>query len=170
MAISNVLALATGDASDAGTVSYAAELTRASRGKLLIVYVIKIRRSLPVDAEVDEQVARGEQALKRAQQLSRLARSSVETQLLQAREIGPAVVHEVSTREVDAVVIGMSYQKEHGRFSLGGNVPYILEHSPSLVILYREPQKRTAALGERSLSLWNQVRGRISAPQAGFRT
>ena len=83
------MALTTGDASDRAVVDYAANIVRMARGQLLVVYVIKMDRSLPVDAEVQEAVEKGEQVLEEAERTARLHRNSFDTQLLQAREIGP---------------------------------------------------------------------------------
>ena len=139
MANSIVMALTTGDASDRAVVDYAANIVRMARGQLLVVYVIKMERSLPVDAEVQEAVEKGEQVLEEAERTARLHRNSFDTQLLQAREIGPAVIYESAIRDIDTVVIGMSYPGGPGRFSLGNDVNYVLEHSASRVIILREP-------------------------------
>ena len=133
------MALTTGDASDQAAVSHAADIVRLTHGSLLVVYVIRVDRSLPVDAEVSEAVEQGEQVLQEAERTARLNRNSFDTQLLQAREIGPAVIHESAIRDIDAIVIGMSYPGGPGRFSLGDDVNYVLEHSASRVILLREP-------------------------------
>ena len=139
MADSTVLALATGDASDRAVVAHAADIVRLSHGRLLVVYVIIVDRSLPVDAEVKEAVAHGEQVLEQAERTARLNRSSFDTQLLQAREIGPAVIHESVIRDIDAIVLGASYSEGPGKYSLGQDVDYVLENSASRVFLVREP-------------------------------
>jgi len=138
MAFNRVLAVITDDPSDINTVSRAADIVRDERGLLFIVYVIQIDRSLPLDSEIEDQIARGEQVLHRSERLARLPRGEVDTQLLQARELGPAVVHEAIVRDTDAIVIGTSYPTEFGLFSLGNDIPYILEHAPCDVILWRE--------------------------------
>ena len=138
MADSTVMALTTGDASDSAVVAHAADIVRLSHGRLLAVYVIIVDRSLPVDAEVKEAVEHGEQVLEQAERTARLNRNSFETQLLQAREIGPAVIHESVMRNIDAIVLGASYSEGPGKYSLGQDVDYVLEHSASRVILVRE--------------------------------
>ena len=138
MPFNRVLAVVTDDPSDINTISRAADIVRDDHGRLFVVYVVKVQRSLPLDAEIEEQIARGEQVLHRSERLTRLPRSDVDSQLLQAREIGPAVVHEAIVRDADAIVIGTSYPTEYGAFSLGSDIPYILEHAPCDVILWRE--------------------------------
>lgn len=138
MPFNRVLAVVSDDPSDINTVTRAADIVRDERGHLYVIYVIKVQRSLPLDAEIEDQIARGEQVLHRSERLARLPRSDIDSQLLQARDIGPAVVHEAIVRDADAIVVGTSYPTEYGRFSLGNDIPYILEHAPCDVILWRE--------------------------------
>lgn len=155
MADSTVMALTTGDASDSAVVAHAADIVRLSHGKLLVVYVIIVDRSLPVDAEVKEAVAHGEQVLEQAERTARLNRNSFDTQLLQAREIGPAVIHESVIRDIDAIVLGASYSEGPGMYSLGQDVDYVLEHSASRVILVREPPTNAGRLAESTSAATN---------------
>jgi nucleotide-binding universal stress UspA family protein len=154
MPFNRVLAVVTDDPSDINTVSRAADIVRDDRGRLYVIYVIKVQRSLPIDAEIEDQIARGEQVLHRSERLARLPRSDIDSQLLQARDLGPAVVHEAIVRDADAIVIGTSYLTNYGSFSLGNDIPYILEHAPCDVILWREhssaakPVARTARNGQ----------------------
>ncbi len=139
MADSKIMALTTGDASDRAVIAHASDIVRMSHGQLLVVYVIEVDRSLPVDAEIKDAVQQGEEALEEAERTARLNRNSFDTQLLQAREIGPAVIHESVIRDIDAIVIGTSYSGGPGSYTLGRDVNYVLEHSASRVILVREP-------------------------------
>jgi len=154
MPFNRVLAVVTDDPSDINTVSRAADIVRDDRGRLYVIYVIKVQRTLPLDAEIEDQIARGEQVLHRSERLARLPRSDIDSQLLQARDLGPAVVHEAIVRDADAIVIGTSYLTNYGSFSLGNDIPYILEHAPCDVILWREhssaakPVARTARNGQ----------------------
>ncbi|MEX0761712.1 MAG: universal stress protein [Dehalococcoidia bacterium] len=143
MPLSRVLAVVSGDPSDDGVVTQAAEMVRPTKGKLYILYVIKVARSLPVDAEVESEVIRGERVLQETERLAHLPRGDVEAEILQSREVGAAVVHETAVRDVDAVVVGTSYPTELGAFSLGQDIPYILENAPCLVLLWREPRPGT---------------------------
>lgn len=153
MPFNRVIAVVTDDPSDINTISRASDIVRDEHGHLFVVYVIKVQRSLPLDAEIEDQIARGEQVLHRSERLARLPRSNIDSQLLQAREIGPAVVHEAIVRDADAIVIGTSYPTDYGVFSLGNDIPYVLEHAPCDVILWRErsstahPVARTARTG-----------------------
>jgi len=61
----------------------------------------------------------------------------VETDVLQAREVGPAIVDEAVERGVDLIVMGISYKQRFGQFSLGNVAPYVLKNSPCPVMLYQ---------------------------------
>ncbi len=136
MRLSKVLALVTGSPADAAAIGHAASLLRETRGRLVILYVIKMPRSMPLDAEIPAEVDRAEQALQQAELAAEMQRS-VDADMVQAREIGPALVHEAAVRDVDAVVMATEYPTDNGRFSLGAEIPYVLEHAACSVILIR---------------------------------
>jgi len=158
MAYPKVLAVLTGDEIDQGVLAQGADMVRPVKGTLYAVYVITVDRALPVDAEVGPAAARGEQILMNAETSVQLPRGDFEAQLLQARELGPAVVREAAERDVDAVVVGTSCPLEYGRFSLGEDVPYVLEHARCLVVLWREPPTRGQGRQNRSGSRSTGVR------------
>lgn len=152
MPFNRVIAVVTDDPSDIHTVERAADIVREDRGHLYIIYVIKVKRSLPLDAEIKEHLARGEQVLNRSERLARLPRNDIDCQLLQARELGPAVVHEAVVRDVDAIVIGTSYPTDYGAFSLGSDIPYVLEHAPCDVILWREHSETSRPAAQKPIN------------------
>lgn len=161
MAYPKVLVVLTGDETDQGVLSQGADMVRPVKGTLYAVYVITVDRALPVDAEVGPAAAMGEQILMKAETSIQLPRGDFEAQLLQARELGPAVVREAAERGVDAVVIGTSCPRDYGRFSLGEDVPYVLEHARCLVVLWREPPAKGEGRQNRSGS--RSTGGRQSA-------
>ena len=62
-------------------------------------------RNLPVDAEVNEATTKGEEILKAIEELTQDYSCEIEAELLQARQVGPAVVQEAAEREVDTIVL-----------------------------------------------------------------
>jgi nucleotide-binding universal stress UspA family protein len=150
VAFNKVLAVVTGSSSDEGVLAHAADLVRPVKGRLHILYVIEVDRSLPVDAEIGPAAAKGEDVLRGVEEIIKLPKNEFDAHMVQAREIGPAVVSEAISREVDALVIGSHFPRENGSFSLGRDIPFILEHAPCLVVLRREAPPRTR--GRRSTS------------------
>ena len=62
----------------------------------------------------------------------------VETDILQARDAGPAIVDEAVERGADIILMGFSYKRRFGQYSLGHVVPFVLKNSPCPVILYQQ--------------------------------
>ena len=114
-------------------------LAKKNKGKICAVHVISIKRALPVDAEVESEIRKAEDILNHIESIAEERGFSIETDLLQAREAGPAIVDEAIEREVDLILIGVTYKKLFGEFSLGDVVPYVLKNAPCRVILYHQP-------------------------------
>jgi nucleotide-binding universal stress UspA family protein len=134
-----VLVPINGTEADEEAVKLACQLAKRVKGTIYVTYVIQVDRSLPLDAEIDQEIETGEKVLDRAERIAEDQDYEVRTDLLQAREIGPAVVDEAIERGVGLIVLGLSYKKKFGEFSLGSVVPYVLRNAPSWVIVCREP-------------------------------
>ncbi len=114
-------------------------MAKKDRGSVLVTYVIQVDRTLPLDADVKAEVEKGEQVLRRAERVADEQDYNVETDVLQAREIGPAIVEEAIARHVDLITIGLSYKRKFGEFNLGTIIPYVLRNAPCWVLIFREP-------------------------------
>ena len=129
----------TGKKADDDIVKTACVLARRSKGKVYIVHVIQVSRTLPLDAEVQPETQSGESVLANAEKIADMVDFQVETEILQAREIGPAIVDEAVERGVDMIIMGLEYKKRFGEFDMGETAPYILRNAPCLVLLWRGP-------------------------------
>jgi len=124
---------------DEEAIRLACRLAKENKGRVYVTHVIELERSFPLDAEVRPQIEKGEQALDEAEKIAEDYDYEVQTDLLQAREIGPALVNEAIERRIDLIIIGLAYKTRFGEFSLGNIVPYVLKNAPCRVIIYREP-------------------------------
>ncbi len=113
-------------------------LSKKNRGEICAVYVISIERTLPIDAEIESEIRKAEDILNHIESTAEKQGCKIETDLLQAREAGPAIVDEAIEREVDLILIGVTYKRRFGEFSLGDVVPYVLKNAPCRVILYHQ--------------------------------
>jgi nucleotide-binding universal stress UspA family protein len=108
-----------------------------------LVYVVEVRQSLALDAEMPNEVNLGEQALQRADAYARqraehrLQRTTPE--LLQARSAGAAIVDEAIERDVDVIVMASQNRELMGQTTLGETVPYVLKNATCEVIITHEP-------------------------------
>jgi len=134
-----VLVPVSGIKADEEALRLSCQLTKNSGGKIYVTYVIQVERTLPLDAEVKPEIDRAEEVLDQAERIAEDYDCNVETDLLQSREIGPAVVDEAIERGVDLIAIGVDYEKKFGEFSLGETIPYILKNAPCWVVICRKP-------------------------------
>ena len=134
-----VLILINGTPIDNDVVKIACRLTAKSQGDVYAIYVIELKRTLPLEAEVESEIRKGEEVLDHIEHVAKDLGSEIETALLQARDKGPAIVEEAIEREVNTILLGINYEKPFGEFSLGNTLPYVLKHAPCSVLVYREP-------------------------------
>jgi nucleotide-binding universal stress UspA family protein len=139
MRLERILVAASGKDADVEAVKLACDLAKKSKAEVYVVYVIEVKRSLPLDAVIASEIEKAEKVLTRAEEVAGDREYEVETDLIQAREAGPAIVDEAMERRVDLVLMGVTYKKRFGVFDLGRVIPYVLEEAPCRVILCREP-------------------------------
>ena len=125
-----------GTEADDEAVKLACELAKKSKGKIWTVYVIAVKRSLPLEAEITPEIQKAEEILDHITTVAEEQNYEVETDLLQSREVGPTIIDEAVEREVDLILIGVAYKIRFGQFSLGSVIPYVLKNAPCRVILY----------------------------------
>jgi len=138
MEFNKILVPVTGRSVDDETMRLACQLAKKSKGKIWAAYVITVKRSLPLDAEIRSETAKAEDILDHISTVAEEADYEVETDLLQSREVGPTIVDEAVEREVDLIIMGLSYKRRFGQFSLGNVLPYVLQNAPCQVILYHQ--------------------------------
>lgn len=138
MANLSILVPVNGNATDDEAIRVACGTAKQTKGKVYAIYVIEVKRSLPLDAEIEPEVRRGEEVLDRAEQVAEKAGCQIDAELLQARDVGPALVDEAVERGVSLIVMGIPYKKRFGEFNMGKTAPYILKNAPCRVWLLRE--------------------------------
>lgn len=139
MEFHKILVPVVGTEADKEAIRLACRLAKKNKGKVWAVHVITIKRTLPLDAEVGSEIKKAEGILSRVERVAEEEDLEIETDLLQAREAAPAIVDEAVERDVDLILMGVTYRRRFGQFSLGSVVPYVLKNAPSRVILYHQP-------------------------------
>jgi nucleotide-binding universal stress UspA family protein len=134
-----IIALAGGSCDDR-IVHLAAELGRAAHAELVGVHVVEIRWSMPLDADVAARSEEAQQILDHAELVAENLKARLEPVLLQARDVGAALVDEATERAADLLIMGLPYRKRFGGdFAIGRTIPYVLKHAPCAVWVVREP-------------------------------
>ena len=134
-----ILVPVVGTQADEEAIRLACALAKKNKVKICAVYVITIKRSLPLDADVEAEIRKAETILDHMESVAEEEDCEIDTDLLQARDAGPSIVDEAVEREVDLILIGTVYKTRFGQFSLGDTVPYVLKNAPCRVIIYHQP-------------------------------
>ena len=128
-----------GTEADEEAMRLACRLAKKNKGKIWAVYVITLKRYLPLEAEIGSEIQQAEGMLDHIESVAEEQDYEVETDILQAREAGPAIIDEAVERDIDLILMGVKYIRRFGQFSLGSVVPYVLKNAPCPVILYHQP-------------------------------
>jgi len=139
MEFHKILVPVSGTDADEEAIELACRLAKKGKGKVRAVYVITVKRTLPLDAEIESEIRKAEGILDHVERIAEEQEYEVETDLLQAREAGPTIVEEAVEQEADLILVGVKYKRHFGQFSLGDIVPYVLKNAPCRVILYHQP-------------------------------
>lgn len=134
-----ILVVVSGSRADDEVVKLGCDMARKSKATVYIVYVIEVKRSLPLDAVIDIELKKAEEILTHAEEIASDRDCEVEADLIQARDVGPAIVDQARERGADLIVLGLDYKKRFGLFSLGKVIPYVIEEAPCRVVICREP-------------------------------
>jgi nucleotide-binding universal stress UspA family protein len=132
-----VLAYVNGKSTDEEVVALACSVAKRNKARVHVIYVIEVKRTLPLTVELQAEMDKGEEVLERAERVAEDSGYAIETEILQAREIGPAVVDEAVERGCDLVIVGVPYRAKLGDFEIGSAASHVLKNSPSRVLLMR---------------------------------
>ncbi len=140
-----------GNNSDHEAVALACEVAKRSKADVFAIYVIEVKRTLPLDVDLPPEAAKGDSVLADAERVAREWSIDLHSEILQARDVGTAIVDEAVERQVDLVVMGITYKRKFGEFDLGNTAPYVLKNAPCRVWLARAaPQVASAGESERA--------------------
>jgi len=136
---SRILVPLSGESRDSEVVNFACELAKRNHARLYAVHVIEVKRTLPLEVDLPQEVERGEKILLKAEEVARKCHQDIETEVLQARDAGTAIVEEADRRGIDLIVMGLRYKKQFDQFCLGETVMHVLRSASCRVCICREP-------------------------------
>jgi nucleotide-binding universal stress UspA family protein len=129
-----------GGTSDARIVSLVADQAHHNKAQVVAVHVVEIDWTLPLDADIAGRSEEVQRVLDTAESVAEDYRIALEPVLLQARDVGAAIVDEAIERDADLLVVGLPYRKRFGgEFAIGRTIPYILQNAPCAVWVVRDP-------------------------------
>lgn len=133
-----------GGPADKRLIEIISKITNRRAVHLTLVFVVEVQQSMPLDAELPAEIERGESVLERAEQYANSfvteKRSSIGTELLQARSAGAAIVDEAIDRGADIIYMGTTLRRKFGRVTIGETTDYVLKNAPCEVHVVRLAQ------------------------------
>lgn len=134
-----VLAL-NGGSSDELILRLITAMAKGTAAELVAVHVVEVDWTHPIDADIAGNSEEAQRVLDAAESAAEQSKVRLEPVLLQARDVGAAIVDEASERSADLLVAGLPYRKRFGGdFAIGRTVPYVLKNAPCAVWVVREP-------------------------------
>jgi nucleotide-binding universal stress UspA family protein len=129
-----------GGPSDKRIVRLVSEQARLTKAELIAVHILEIDWTLPLDAVLAADSDEVQRVLDSAESVAEESKVKLEPVLLQARDVGAAIVDETVERGADLLVVGLPYRKRFGgEFAIGRTIPYILQNAPCAVWVVRDP-------------------------------
>ena len=95
-------------------IDFGCKLARADQSELVAIYVVQVDWRHDLDDDLEEHREEASRALDLAEGMAEKERVPMESQLLQARDVGAALVDEAVALEADAIVMGLPYKVRFG--------------------------------------------------------
>lgn len=138
-----------GGPTDELVIECGCKLARADKSELVAVYVVAVDWTHDLDDDLEEQREEASRTLDLAEGMAEKANVPISSQLLQARDVGAALVDEAVALQADAIVMGLPYKVRFGGdFALGRTIPYVFKNAPCRVFVVREPVADSARRDE----------------------
>ncbi len=149
---------------DERAIRVAAQIADRKAIELTLIHVVEVNQQLPLDAELPAEIERGEAILRGAEDFAEALLTGkgvqVQSELLQARSAGTAVVDEAIERGADLIIMAARLRSKHGKVGLGETSRYILQSAPCELILLRQAIGHTERDAGLAIAGADQSRGR----------
>jgi nucleotide-binding universal stress UspA family protein len=148
-----VLAL-NGGPTDELVTKLGCRLGMVDKAELVAIHVVEVDWSQDLQADVASGDETASAVLDMAEGIAERLHLPLGAQLLQARDVGAALVDEATELGAEMIIMGLAYRKKFGGdFAIGRTVPYVLQNAPCQVIVVREPIATGEARGEQQTSV-----------------
>lgn len=134
-----------GGTADPLVLQLAIELARKAETELIALHVVEVDWRHDLDEEIPGSRELASAVLDRAEAAAERAKLRVRTELLQARDVGAALVDEAISVDADVMLLGLPYRTRlGGDFAIGRTIPYVFQNAPCRVLVVRESVEEAA--------------------------
>jgi nucleotide-binding universal stress UspA family protein len=107
--------------------------------ELIALHVIEVDWRHDLSEDLASSNARASAVLDLAESIAEQNKVTLRTELLQARDVGAALVDEAAELDADVMIVGLPYRHRFGGdFAMGEVIPYIFQNASCAVIVARE--------------------------------
>lgn len=125
-------------------VGLGCSIAQRMKGKLYVVHVLEVPRTLPLDANMSEESKRADAILTRVEDAASSSKCQLESEIIQARDVAQTLVDESEDRQVGLLILGMQRREKYGKFYLGSTIPAVLASARCRVWIIREALEEDA--------------------------
>ena len=137
-----------GGTADPLVLQLAIDLARKDETELIALHVVEVDWRHDLDEEIAGSRELASAVLDRAEVAAERARLKVRTELLQARDVGAALVDEAISLDADLMLLGLPYRTRlGGDFAIGRTIPYVFQNAPCRVLVVRGSVDEAARAG-----------------------
>jgi len=127
----SIIVAVTGSELDREIVSTACTLAKMKHFEAYAIFGIEVPRTLPIDAEMEAETSRANDALDKAVAIAECLGVAIEPEIVQSRHFGQSLLEESAEHNAALIILGAPYHlKRDGQFDLGDTVEYMLKHAP----------------------------------------
>jgi nucleotide-binding universal stress UspA family protein len=128
-----------GGTADPLVLQLAIDLARKGETELIALHVVEVDWRHDLGDEIPGSRELASAVLDRAEAAAERAKLKVRTELLQARDVGAALVDEAISLDADLMLLGLPYRTRlGGDFEIGRTIPYVFQNAPCRVLVVRE--------------------------------
>jgi len=135
-----ILVPTTGSAYSQRGVELACRLAQEQQAAILLVYVIEVPRTLPLEAPLAAAEREAGEALQTGEAVVQLHNLPARTIIQRARTAGDGIIAAAQDHRADLIVTGLSARGERGHLGWGRTADTLLRRAPCEVIFDRVPQ------------------------------
>jgi len=121
-------------------VELASRLAQEQRAAILLVYVIEVPRTLPLEAPLEEAEQEAREVLETGKEVVALHGLPVSTVVHRARTAGDGIIAAAKDHRADLIVTGLGARQERGGAGWGRTADTLLHRAPCEVIFDKVPE------------------------------
>src|SRR5579863_6964206 len=127
----SIIVAVTGSELDHEIVSTACTLAKMNQVGAYAIFGIEVPRTLSIDAEMEAETSRANDALDKAVGIAECLGVAIEPEIVQSRHFGQSLLEESEEHNATLIILGAPYRlKRDGQFDLGDTVEYMLKNAP----------------------------------------